>query len=98
MSQNKRSASTGRASTGQQFINPNISLQNDVDEVLKRAGLKRSDLLRLRYDEEIFSCTEKRIAHVLSSDWTLEGDQSDWLYQAISHIHEQAVRVMMQAK
>lgn len=84
---------------GAQFVEPSFALaQNDVDEVLKRANLTRSDLLRLTYDDEIYGCTERRVASVIGNAWVLEGDNTDWLYGAIDTIHEAAVRAMMQGK
>ena len=84
---------------GAQFVEPTFALtQNDVDEVLKRANLTRSDLLRLTYDDEIHGCIERRVSSVTGNAWTLEGDNTDWLYIAIDAIHEIAVRVMMPGK
>ena len=74
---------------GAQFVVPTYSLSaSDVDEVLKRANLTRTDLLKLLYDDEISGCISRRTAAVMGTDW---------LYEAVSAVYEDAVRIMMQA-
>lgn len=83
---------------GAQFAVPTFTLsESDVDEVLKRANLTRSDLLKLLYDDEISGCVSRRVAAVMGNPWHIEGDSTDWLYAAVSAVYEDAVRVMMQA-
>ena len=83
---------------GAQFVVPTFTLSaSDVDEVLKRANLTRSDLLKLLYDDEISGCVSRRVAAVMGNPWHIEGDSTDWLYAAVSAVYEDAVRVMMQA-
>ena len=83
---------------GAQFVVPTFTLsESDVDEVLKRANLTRSDLLKLLYDDEISGCVSRRVAAVMGNAWHIEGDNTDWLYEAVSAVYEDAVRVMMQA-
>lgn len=83
---------------GAQFVVPTYSLSaSDVDEVLKRANLTRTDLLKLLYDDEISGCVARRTAAVMGNAWHIEGDNTDWLYAAVSAVYEDAVRVMMQA-
>ncbi len=83
---------------GAQFVVPTFTLsESDVDEVLKRANLTRSDLLKLLYDDEISGCVSRRVAAVMGNPWHIEGDSTDWLYAAVSAVYEDAVRVMMQA-
>lgn len=83
---------------GAQFVVPTFTLsESDVDEVLKRANLTRSDLLKLLYDDEISGCISRRTAAVMGNAWHIEGDNTDWLYEAVSAVYEDAVRVMMQA-
>lgn len=83
---------------GAQFVVPTFTLsESDVDEVLKRANLTRSDLLKLLYDDEISGCVSRRTAAVMGNPWHIEGDSTDWLYAAVSSVYEDAVRVMMQA-
>ena len=83
---------------GAQFVVPTYSLSaSDVDEVLKRANLTRTDLLKLLYDDEIYGCISRRTAAVMGNAWHIEGDNTDWLYEAVSAVYEDAVRVMMQA-
>lgn len=83
---------------GAQFVVPTFTLsESDVDEVLKRANLTRSDLLKLLYDDEIYGCISRRTAAVMGNAWHIEGDSTDWLYAAVSAVYEDAVRVMMQA-
>lgn len=83
---------------GAQFVVPTYSLSaSDVDEVLKRANLTRTDLLKLLYDDEISGCVSRRTAAVMGNAWHIEGDNTDWLYEAVSAVYEDAVRVMMQA-
>ena len=77
---------------------PTYSLSaSDVDEVLKRANLTRTDLLKLLYDDEISGCISRRTAAVMGNAWHIEGDNTDWLYEAVSAVYEDAVRIMMQA-
>ena len=83
---------------GAQFVVPTYSLSAaDVDEVLKRANLTRTDLLKLLYDDEISGCVARRTAAVMGNAWHIEGDNTDWLYSAVSAVYEDAVRIMMQA-
>ena len=83
---------------GAQFVVPTYNLSAaDVDEVLKRANLTRTDLLKLLYDDEISGCVSRRTAAVMGNAWHIEGDNTDWLYEAVAAIYEAAVRVMMQA-
>lgn len=83
---------------GAQFVVPTYSLSaSDVDEVLKRANLTRTDLLKLLYDDEIYGCISRRTAAVMGNAWHIEGDNTDWLYSAVSAVYEDAVRIMMQA-
>lgn len=83
---------------GAQFVVPTFTLsESDVDEVLKRANLTRSDLLKLLYDDEIYGCISRRTAAVMGNAWHIEGDNTDWLYEAVSAVYEDAVRIMMQA-
>ena len=83
---------------GAQFVVPTYNLSAaDVDEVLKRANLTRTDLLKLLYDDEISGCVSRRTAAVMGNAWHIEGDNTDWLYEAVATIYEDAVRVMMQA-
>ena len=83
---------------GAQFVVPTYSLSaSDVDEVLKRANLTRTDLLKLLYDDEIYGCISRRTAAVMGNAWHIEGDNTDWLYEAVSAVYEDAVRIMMQA-
>lgn len=83
---------------GAQFVVPTYSLSaSDVDEVLKRANLTRTDLLKLLYDDEISGCVARRTAAVMGNAWHIEGDNTDWLYEAVSAVYEDAVRIMMQA-
>lgn len=83
---------------GAQFVVPTFTLSaSDVDEVLKRANLTRSDLLKLLYDDEIYGCISRRTAAVMGNAWHIEGDNTDWLYEAVSTVYEDAVRIMMQA-
>lgn len=83
---------------GAQFVVPTFTLsESDVDEVLKRANLTRSDLLKLLYDDEISGCVSRRVAAVMGNAWHIEGDNTDWLYEAVSAVYEDAVRIMMQA-
>lgn len=83
---------------GAQFVVPTYSISaSDVDEVLKRANLTRTDLLKLLYDDEISGCISRRTASVMGNAWHIEGDNTDWLYAAVSAVYEDAVRVMMQA-
>ena len=83
---------------GAQFVVPTYSLSaSDVDEVLKRANLTRTDLLKLLYDDEISGCISRRTAAVMGNAWHIEGDNTDWLYEAVSAVYEDAVRIMMQA-
>lgn len=83
---------------GAQFVVPTYSLSAaDVDEVLKRANLNRTDLLKLLYDDEISGCVSRRTAAVMGNAWHIEGDNTDWLYEAVSAVYEDAVRIMMQA-
>ena len=83
---------------GAQFVVPTYSLSaSDVDEVLKRANLNRTDLLKLLYDDEISGCVARRTAAVMGNAWHIEGDNTDWLYEAVSAVYEDAVRIMMQA-
>lgn len=83
---------------GAQFVVPTYNLSAaDVDEVLKRANLTRTDLLKLLYDDEISGCVARRTAAVMGNAWHIEGDNTDWLYEAVSAVYEDAVRVMMQA-
>ena len=83
---------------GAQFVVPTYSLSAaDVDEVLKRANLTRTDLLKLLYDDEISGCVARRTAAVMGNAWHIEGDSTDWLYEAVSAVYEDAVRIMMQA-
>ena len=83
---------------GAQFVVPTYSLSaSDVDEVLKRANLTRTDLLKLLYDDEISGCVARRTAAVMGNAWHIEGDNTDWLYSAVSAVYEDAVRIMMQA-
>jgi len=83
---------------GAQFVVPTYSLSAaDVDEVLKRANLTRTDLLKLLYDDEISGCVARRTAAVMGNAWHIEGDNTDWLYTAVSAVYEDAVRIMMQA-
>ena len=84
---------------GAQYVDPTFSLTvADVDEVLKRANLTRSDLQKLLYDDEIYGACERRIAGILGNPWRLEGDNTPWLYDAVSNIFEAALRIIMQAK
>lgn len=84
---------------GAQYVDPTFSLTvADVDEVLKRANLTRSDLQKLLYDDEIYGACERRISGVLGNPWRLEGDNTPWLYDAVSNIFEAALRIIMQAK
>ena len=83
---------------GAQFVVPTYNLNAaDVDEVLKRANLNRTDLLKLLYDDEISGCVARRTAAVMGNAWHIEGDNTDWLYEAVSAVYEDAVRIMMQA-
>ena len=83
---------------GAQFVVPTFTLSaSDVDEVLKRANLTRTDLLKLLYDDEISGCVARRTAAVMGNAWHIEGDNTDWLYEAVSAVYEDAVRIMMQA-
>ena len=83
---------------GAQFVVPTFTLsESDVDEVLKRANLTRTDLLKLLYDDEIYGCISRRTAAVMGNAWHIEGDNTDWLYEAVSVVYEDAVRIMMQA-
>ena len=83
---------------GAQFVVPTYSLSaSDVDEVLKRANLTRTDLLKLLYDDEVSGCVARRTAAVMGNAWHIEGDNTDWLYEAVSAVYEDAVRIMMQA-
>lgn len=83
---------------GAQFVVPTYNLSAaDVDEVLKRANLTRTDLLKLLYDDEISGCVARRTAAVMGNAWHIEGDNTDWLYEAVAAIYEDAVRIMMQA-
>nr|DAT61804.1 MAG TPA: portal [Caudoviricetes sp.] len=83
---------------GTQFVVPTYNLSAaDVDEVLKRANLNRTDLLKLLYDDEISGCVARRTAAVMGNAWHIEGDNTDWLYEAVSAVYEDAVRIMMQA-
>lgn len=83
---------------GAQFVVPTYNLTAaDVDEVLKRANLSRTDLLKLLYDDEIYGCISRRTAAVMGNAWHIEGDNTDWLYAAVSAVYEDAVRIMMQA-
>ena len=83
---------------GAQFVVPTYSLSaSDVDEVLKRANLTRTDLLKLLYDDAISGCISRRTAAVMGNAWHIEGDNTDWLYEAVSAVYEDAVRIMMQA-
>lgn len=83
---------------GAQFVVPTFTLsESDVDEVLKRANLTRTDLLKLLYDDEISGCVARRTAAVMGNAWHIEGDNTDWLYEAVSAVYEDAVRIMMQA-
>lgn len=83
---------------GAQFVVPTFALsESDVDEVLKRANLTRTDLLKLLYDDEIYGCISRRTAAVMGNAWHIEGDSTDWLYSAVSAVYEDAVRIMMQA-
>lgn len=83
---------------GAQFVVPTYNLNAaDVDEVLKRANLTRTDLLKLLYDDEISGCVSRRTAAVMGNAWHIEGDNTDWLYEAVSAVYEDAVRIMMQA-
>ena len=83
---------------GAQFVVPTFTLsESDVDEVLKRANLTRTDLLKLLYDDEISGCVSRRTAAVMGNAWHIEGDNTDWLYEAVSAVYEDAVRIMMQA-
>lgn len=83
---------------GAQFVVPTYNLSAaDVDEVLKRANLTRTDLLKLLYDDEIYGCISRRTAAVMGNAWHIEGDNTDWLYEAVSAVYEDAVRIMMQA-
>lgn len=83
---------------GAQFVVPTYNLSAaDVDEVLKRANLTRTDLLKLLYDDEISGCVSRRTAAVMGNAWHIEGDNTDWLYEAVSAVYEDAVRIMMQA-
>ena len=83
---------------GAQFVVPTYNLSAaDVDEVLKRANLTRTDLLKLLYDDEISGCVARRTAAVMGNAWHIEGDNTDWLYSAVSAVYEDAVRIMMQA-
>ena len=89
---------TNPVKAGAQFVVPTYSLSaSDVDEVLKRANLNRTDLLKLLYDDEISGCVARRTAAVMGNAWHIEGDNTDWLYEAVSAVYEDAVRVMMQA-
>lgn len=84
---------------GAQYVDPTFSLTvADVDTVLQRANLTRSDLQKLLYDDEIFGACERRIAGILGNPWRLEGDNIPWLYDAVSNIFEAALRIIMQAK
>lgn len=91
----------GRANpvkAGAQFVVPTFTLsESDVDEVLKRANLTRTDLLKLLYDDEISGCVARRTAAVMGNAWHIEGDNTDWLYSAVSAVYEDTVRIMMQA-
>ena len=83
---------------GAQFVVPTYNLSAaDVDEVLKRANLTRTDLLKLLYDDEISGCVARRTAAVMGNAWHIEGDNTDWLYEAVAAIYEDAVRIMIQA-
>lgn len=83
---------------GAQFVVPTYNLTAaDVDEVLKRANLTRTDLLKLLYDDEISGCVARRTAAVMGNAWHIEGDNTDWLYSAVSAVYEDAVRIIMQA-
>lgn len=89
---------TNPVKAGAQFVVPTYNLSAaDVDEVLKRANLTRTDLLKLLYDDEISGCVARRTAAVMGNAWHIEGDNTDWLYEAVSAVYEDAVRVMMQA-
>ena len=84
---------------GAQYVDPTFSLTvADVDTVLQRANLTRSDLQKLLYDDEIYGACERRIAGILGNPWRLEGDNTPWLYDAVSNIFEAALRIIMQAK
>lgn len=86
-------------SVGAQYRNPTYQLNEiDPDVVLQKAGLQRQDLLKLLYDDEIYSCTERRTASVLGNAWTIEGEQPEWLYREIAALHQDIVRACMNAK
>ena len=89
---------TNPVKAGAQFVVPTYNLSAaDVDEVLKRANLTRTDLLKLLYDDEISGCVARRTAAVMGNAWHIEGDNTDWLYEAVSAVYEDTVRIMMQA-
>jgi phage gp29-like protein len=74
-----------------QLVNWLVQLP-DPDEVLMRAGLRRSDLRRLEGDDEISQCLDTRKEAVLGTPWRLEPNSSranKWLLAQIEpHIHE----------
>lgn len=82
--------------TGSQFGSPDIK-NADTDKILKEAGLTRSDLAALLYDDEIATCANIRTQAVLGNDWHIEGDTTDWLWAAIDNLLNSAVTHIMQA-
>lgn len=81
------------------YTDPVFTLTNeDADKVLKNAGLSRSDLGKLLYDDEIFACCDRREKAVVGTRWRIEGDNTDWLHAEISRWHETLVRRAMDAQ
>ena len=44
----------------------------DPDEILRKAGLNRTDLRKLEYDDEIYTALETRHASLVATPWRLE--------------------------
>lgn len=78
----------------------NIHTIPDYDEVLKRVGIRRSDLVQITRDEEIAQCIDTRLDAVLSTPWRLEPNQSrasKFLSQQVAPFFDTLIRASMDA-
>lgn len=67
-----------------------FNLFPDLDEVMRRAGLNRTELRKLETDDEIGAATDTRREAVISTPWHLEGaDGKPATGKDVDFLHEQ---------
>jgi len=67
----------------------------DPDLVLEEAGLVRSDLRRMEYDDEIATAVETRLAALQSVPWRVEpgeGDLVDFIWEQIAKFEDELTK------